>query len=721
MALLVKIGAELSDLKKDLKKATKDITSTGDTFKSVGSTLTKSITLPVLGLGTAALNVTKDFNAAMSEVGAISGATGKDLEALRQKAKDMGEKTKFSATESAEALKYMAMAGWKTNDMLSGLDGILNLAAASGEELGLTSDIVTDALTGFGLSAKDSGHFADVLAKASSNANTNVSLLGESFKYVAPVAGALGYSAEDTAVALGLMANSGIKGSQAGTALRTALTNMVKPTDAMAAKMDKLGIEVANSDGSMKSLKDVMTMLRSKMKGLSQEQQTQAAATIFGKEAMSGMLAIINASDKDFDKLIDQIYNADGAAEQMAATMQDNLQGDITLLGSALEGAGIKIGEILDPAIRSVVSAITSAVGWFNSLSDSQLKVAMAVAGLAAAFGPLFLIIGTGINWFAKLHGSLGVLSTACPKLAGLLTGVGGTISSLALPIGIAIAAIVILWNTSEEFRIAVGEIFEGIKQIFQGLIDFVVGVFTGDWDLAFAGLGNILLGFRDIGFGILDALLAAFNSFSNWLGKVFNTDWTKYFGVFGNTLNSFFATVKNIWSGIKNIFSGIVTFIKGVFTGNWKQAWEGVKSIFKGIFQSLAGIAKAPINAIIGIINGVIDAINKVGFEVPDWVPFIGGEAFKLNIPKMKYLAKGGNVFSGSAIFGEAGPEMLTVSGGTARVTPLSGTSGENRDIINYDKMAEAFIKAIKFLRLYVDDDVLAEIIDERLLRVVV
>lgn len=720
MALLVKIGADLSDLNKNLNKATKDIQTVGNAFKSVGGTLTKTITLPIIGIGAAAINVTKDFNAAMSEVAAISGATGKDLELLRQKAKDMGESTKFSATESAEALKYMAMAGWKTNDMLDGLDGILNLAAASGEELGLTSDIVTDALTGFGLSAKDSGHFADVLAKASSNANTNVSLLGESFKYVAPVAGALGYSAEDTAVALGLMANSGIKGSQAGTALRTALTNMVKPTDKMAAKMDKLGIEVANSDGSMKSLKDVMIMLRGKMKGLSQEQQTQAAATIFGKEAMSGMLAIINASDKDFDGLISQIYNADGAAQQMAATMQDNLQGDITLLGSALEGAGIKIGEVLDPALRNIVGALTGAVGWFNSLNNEQMQMVMSIAGVVAALGPLFLLIGTGINWFAKLHASIGMLSGAMPGLSSALASAGATISSLAIPIGIAVAAFAVLWSTSEDFRIAIGEIFAGVQTVFQGFSDFLTGVFKGDWDLAFNGLGQILVGFRDIGIGVLDAIQAAFNSFDQWLGSVFSYDWSKNLGAFGEQLNAFFANVKNIWSGIKTTFNGIITFLKGVFTGNWKQAWNGIKDIFKGIFEMLGGLAKAPLNAVIGIVNSAIGSINKVGFDVPDWVPFIGGKKFKIDIPKMKYLAKGGNVFRGSAIFGEAGPEMLSVSGGTARVTPLGGTSGENRNIIDYDKMAEAFIKAIRFLRLYVSDDVLAEIIDERLLEVI-
>ena len=217
-----------------------------------GSTLTKSVTLPLAALGTASVKTASDFESAMSKVEAISGSTGDEMDALCDKAIEMGAKTKFSAKESADAFTYMAMAGWDAGQMMDGIGGIMSLAAADGLDLATTSDIVTDALTAFGLQAADSGHFADVLAQASSSANTNVSMLGESFKYVAPVAGSLGMSVEDTALALGLMANAGIKSSQAGTALRTALTNMVKPTDSMAAKMDALGISVTNSDGSMK-------------------------------------------------------------------------------------------------------------------------------------------------------------------------------------------------------------------------------------------------------------------------------------------------------------------------------------------------------------------------------------------------------------------------------------------------------------------------------------
>lgn len=239
------------------------------------------------------IKVGSDFEAGMSQVSAVSGATGEDLEALTEKAKEMGAKTKFSATEAAEAMNYMAMAGWKTSDMLNGIEGIMNLAAASGENLGTTADIVTDALTAFGLSAQDSTHFADVLAAASSNANTNVGMMGETFKYVAPVAGAMGYSVEDCSLAIGLMANSGIKAGQAGTVLRSMLSRLAKPTDEVQGAMDKLGVSLTNSDGSMKSLNEVMGDMREGFSGLSKAEQTQTASALAGQEAMSGLLAIV--------------------------------------------------------------------------------------------------------------------------------------------------------------------------------------------------------------------------------------------------------------------------------------------------------------------------------------------------------------------------------------------------------------------------------------------
>lgn len=305
------------------------------------------------------VNSFQDFESMMSQVKAISGATGQAFDDLTAKAQEMGATTKFTATESAEAFNYMAMAGWKPQQMIDGISGIMSLAAASGEDLGTTSDIVTDALTAFGLQAGDAGHFADVLAQASANANTNVSMLGESFKYVAPVAGAMNYSVEDTSLALGLMANASIKGSMAGTALKTSLANMAAPTDSMAAAMDKYGISLTDSEGNMKSLRGVIDNLRGSLGGLSETEQTAVASTIFGKEAMAGMLAIINASEEDYNKLSTAIGNSKDAAEGMADTMLDNLKGSFTLMQSAIEGTENAFGKRLSPYLRGIAGGIT--------------------------------------------------------------------------------------------------------------------------------------------------------------------------------------------------------------------------------------------------------------------------------------------------------------------------------------------------------------------------
>ena len=304
----------------------------------------------------------KDFESAMSKVQAVSGATGSDMVQLTAKAEEMGAKTKFTATQSAEAFNYMAMAGWKTKDMLEGIEGIMNLSAASGEDLATTSDIVTDALTAFGLQAKDSGHFADVLAQAASNANTDVGMMGESFKYIAPVAGAMKYSVEDVSLALGLMANASVKGSMAGTSLKTALANMASPTKSMTAAMEKYGISLTDKGGKAKDLKGVLDNLRASLGNLSETEQTAAASTIFGKEAMAGMLAIVNASERDYKKLTKAVNNADGASENMAETMLDNLQGSLTLFQSAFDSVKLSVGKRMAPVIRDIADWLTDSM-----------------------------------------------------------------------------------------------------------------------------------------------------------------------------------------------------------------------------------------------------------------------------------------------------------------------------------------------------------------------
>lgn len=335
-----------------------------------------------------AIKVGSSFEAGMSKVQAISGATKEELGLLTEKAKEMGAKTKFSATESAEAFQYMAMAGWKTEDMLNGIEGIMNLAAASGEELAGVSDIVTDALTAFGLQAKDSGHFADVLAKASSNSNTNVGLMGETFKYVAPLAGSMRYSIEDTAVAIGLMANAGIKGSQAGTALRSTLTRLVKPPKDAEIALKKLGISAKNSNGTMKPLSQTMGELRKKFSKLNESQKASYAASIAGQEAMSGLLAIVNASDSDYQKLVDSINHADGAAQSMADTMNDNLAGATTIMKSTIESLGIAL---YDKFSKPTTKGIKDVTKVFGNLKDeiTNGRLSRSIDKIADGFGKL--------------------------------------------------------------------------------------------------------------------------------------------------------------------------------------------------------------------------------------------------------------------------------------------------------------------------------------------
>lgn len=314
-----------------------------------------------VGLGTT-IDTYSDFEATMSKVQALSNATNEELAQLTQKAKDMGAVTKYSGTESAEAFTYMAQAGWQVQDMIDGIGGVMSLAASDGIGLADATDIVANALTSFGLTAKDTARFADVLAIASSATNTDVYGLGEAFKYVAPVAGAMKYNIEDVSLALGLMSNNGIKGSMAGTALKTSLANLAAPTDNMQAAMDKYGISLLDSEGNMKSLRGVLDNLREGLGGLSEAEQTAAASTIFGKEAMAGMLAIINTNDEAYRSLAEQIDNSTGAADRMAETMQDNLAGTLEQLGGAVETTQLSLGERLEPYVTGVAGALTEAM-----------------------------------------------------------------------------------------------------------------------------------------------------------------------------------------------------------------------------------------------------------------------------------------------------------------------------------------------------------------------
>ena len=572
----------------------------GNTIAGAGKKM-MGVTTVIGGLGTAAVKTAADFDTSMSKVAAVSGATGKDLEALRDKAREMGAKTKYSASEAAEAMNYMAMAGWKTEDMLSGIDGIMNLAAASGEDLATTSDIVTDALTAFGLTAKDSGHFADILAAASSNSNTNVSMMGETFKYCAPIAGALGFSAEDTAEAIGLMANAGIKSSQAGTSLRSIMNNLTGDIKLSGAALGDVTIATTNADGSMRGLSDILADCRGAFSKLSESEKANAAESLVGKNAMSGFLALMNAAPADIAKLTGAIDNCDGASAKMADTMQDNLAGQLTILKSQLQELAIAFGEILMPAIRSIVSHVQAFIDKLNGMDGGTKQSIVKIALLVAAIGPLLIIIGTTISkvgtamkafsslaqGIMTLSAKVGGMSSLMGKLGAAIGGISAPVVAVVAVIGTLVAAFVHLWNTNEGFREAIIGTWNRIKETVSGFCQGIVD-----------RLNALGFSFQDI----TDAIKTVWDGLCQFLAPVFE-------GVFNH--------IADILSTVTGVITGILDVFIGLFTGNWSQMWEGIKGIFSSVWNGIVSFFTNILNVLKGVADVVLGWFDTSWTEV--------------------------------------------------------------------------------------------------------
>lgn len=429
-------------MKPNAEKIGKAFQNVGDKITEAGKALAPFSAAAAAALG-GAVKTTADFDEEMSKVGAISGATGEDFDALRAKAREMGSETKFSATEAGQAFEYMAMAGWKTGDMLDGIEGVLSLAAAAGEDLGTTSDIVTDALTAMGYSAKDAGRLADVMAAASSNANTNVRMMGETFKYAAAVGGSYGYTMEDIALATGLLANSGIKASQAGTSLRSIMTRLAtnagassKSLGALDVLTERLGVAFYDSKGKMRPFRDVINDTRKAWKKLTKEEQANYSNKIAGKNAMTGWLALMNSSEEDVKKLTTAIDNSTGTAKNMADTMQDNLSGQLTILKSQLQELAISIGDSLMPTTREFVGWVQGIVDKFNKLDEGTKQTIAKILVFTAALSPLLLIGG-------KLLKGIGSIISFIPTITTFLTGIGGPITAIVAGLGLLTAGIV--------------------------------------------------------------------------------------------------------------------------------------------------------------------------------------------------------------------------------------------------------------------------------------
>lgn len=697
--------------------------SVGNKIASVGSKLTSTVTVGIVGAFTAAVKTTGDFDAAMSKVQAVSGATADQLEQLRAKAKEMGETTKFSASESAEALNYMAMAGWKTDEMLNGLAGVMNLAAASGEELGTTSDIVTDALTAFGMSADQSSRFADILASAASNANTNVAMMGESFKYVAPVAGALGYSAEDMAVALGLMANSGIKADMAGTSLRNMLNRMAKPTKESAAAMDRLGLELADDEGKMLSFREIMDQLRDSFSdinlsaeeyedmldnldmrladgivtqkqyeaeleelnkqcfGAEGAEKARAAAMLGGTRAMSGLLAIANATEEDYNKLTNAIDNSsqafakladgsvvplnealasgqeileqyNGSAEAMANTMLDNLPGQMTILKSQIEGLAISIGELLMPTIRAIVTRIQAFVDKLNSMDDTQKKQIIKIAAIVAAVGPLLMVFGKLIAGVGKLMQLAPAISTALKGVSAVFGGVGASAGAVLAPIaavvaaiGVLVAAFMNLWKNNEQFRSGMTETWNSIKESFSGFIsqiqerlpaieeafNNVVAVVKPIWDGFCQLLGPTFQAAFDAVKVVLDALFNAIINVIDMITGILTADKDLFMQGLMGFLNTIWTYLLNWWTILWTWLTETINVVLSFFGTSIDELWEKLVTF-------LSDILDAVIEKVSELVEWVIDKIT----EICDFIASLPDKFYQWGVDMIQSLIDG-------------------------------------------------------------------------------
>ncbi len=615
----------------------------GSSLKTVGSTITTAVSLPLLALGAGAIKTASDFEAGMSKVSALSGATGDDLKMLEDKARKMGSTTKYSATESAEALSYMALAGWDAEQMAAGLEPSLKLAGAAGMELALATDIVTDTMSMFGMQASEATKMTDMLAYAQANSNTDVQQLGEALKYCGASANAMGYDLADTTALLGTFADQGLKGSSAGTTLNAMFRDMKKNAKDGAIAIGDTNVAIVDANGNYRDMTDILADVQKATEGMTQAERDMALSSIWGTEALKGVNMAFEAGVPKIREFEDGIRKSDGAASEMYDTMQNNLQGAIDNMKSAFEELLITIGQRLIPIFQNLVEGITNVFTWFNNLNPAIQNVIIGVGGFLAVLGPLLLIIGNVIIFVTKLGMSISTLVTffsAGGAGAGLLAT---AIAFLTGPIGLTIAAItaliaigVLLYKNWDEIKAKCIEIWQNnIKPIIETVTNTIKALLTSIWTGIQAFLSTCWNLLKQLANTVWNGIKSVIEIVSNSIKNTITTIW-----------NSIKSVIETVWSGIKSIVNTYINAVKSIIqsvfnatssiiqatSNGWKATleatWNGIKSIvstgvnavknvISSVWSGIQSLLTAPFiaakNVIDGILGGISSAISSV------------------------------------------------------------------------------------------------------------
>ncbi|EHG8746816.1 phage tail tape measure protein [Enterococcus faecium] len=607
----VKTFKDAQDAVKTFEKNSNSMTTAvGKVMQGTGAAMTKYITTPLIGIGVAAAKVGGDFEAQMSRVKAISGATGDTFEQMKQQAIDLGAKTAFSAKESAAGMENLASAGFSAQEIMKAMPGLLDLAAVSGGDVALASENTATALRGFGLEASEAGHVADVFARAAADTNAEVGDMGEALKYVAPVANSMGISLEETAAAIGIMSDAGIKGSQAGTTLRGALSRLARPTKAMQDTMDNLGVSFYDADGKMKPLKTQVELLKKAFEGLTPEQQQNALVTLYGQESLSGMMALIDKGPDSLGKLTKSLKDSDGAADDMARTMQDNMNSSIEQMFGAFESAAIVIQKILAPSIKKVADAISGLVEKFVSAPESTQRLVVAIGAIAIAIGPVLYALGMLVKAFQTMKVGLGVLGNGI----SLFKKLGSAIGFLTSPVGLVIAAVALLvvgfiylWNTSEDFRNFWIGLWEGIKSAVSSAVEWIQNAWksTGEW------FNKLWKSIKEGADNVWTTIQEAPGKAADWI----KNKWTETKEFFSSIWDGIKEAASSAWEGIVNILAPYVIAIKNVFQPMidfFTNLWSQIGSIAGSAWEIIKTAVMGPILLLIDLITGNFNQLKE-------------------------------------------------------------------------------------------------------------